>query len=364
MIALLVYALGLGCIALGARHRVQAWAFLHMTRRRVALLITPFTSPRDAMTTLEDLSRALRSGMTLRASLVDDAERPGSILPTVAVNRLARGDVLRDVCRDELAAVDARVVRAIELADLSGSNAAEVLDVAARAIRQDHDLELLARSAGSHARSTVTVLTGCSLGALAVSSLLSSSVRSLLTTYGGLVLVAIGIGCNVGARAWIARESKRSLHRDASSNHVRDVILTLESLVLAGYSLQGALMTAHTWLKGTSSELRNVAERLHRGHTVDAALLALENSGGGEFRTVVHGLRLAHHDGGPVHTSLAMMRDEVTNREAHRLTTQIQRTPVRLVIPLVACALPSFLCIGVIPVFVAILGGLTATQGV
>lgn len=364
MIALLSYAAGIGCTALGARHRLREWGSLHITRRRVARLITPSTSLRDATSTLDDLSRALRSGMTLRASLIDDAERPGSILPSSAVSRLARGDVLRDVCRDELAFLDERVVRAIELADLSGSNSADVLDVAASSIRQERHLALLARSASTHAHSTIAVLTGCSLVALAVSSLLSSSVRSLLSTPGGATLITIGLGLNLTARAWIARESRRSIRHDAPSHHARDVILTLESLVLAGYSLQGALMTAHTWLREKSPELRIMAEHLHSGHTVDAALNSLESSNKGELRPVIHGLRLAHHDGGPVHTTLAGMRDEITNREAHRLTTAIQRTPVRLVVPLVACALPSFLCIGVIPVFVAILGGLTATHGV
>ena len=364
MIALVAYAFGIGCVALATRHRLGAWAVLHATKGRVRQLVAPLVAPRDVTTTLSDLARALRSGHSLRTSLIDEAQRPGSILPESVVGRLKRGDVLRDVCRDQLREIDVRLRRALELADLSGVNAPEILDVAADSIREERGLSLLAQSAGSHSRSTVSLLTGCSVLAIAISAFFSSSVRQLLATPVGLLLVTVGIGCNFGARIWIWREIARSTRGDESTHIARDIILTLESLVLAGYSLQGALMTAHTWLHERSLLFTQIAERLHTGHTVEATLNHLEHACDDHVRGVVHGLRVAHHDGGPIHASLKTMRHGIAQREEHRLTAAIQRTPVRLVVPLVACALPSFLCIGVIPILVAIVGGLSLSNGV
>jgi tight adherence protein B len=364
VITLVVYTIGIGCIALATRHRLDAWAMLHATKGRVRQLSAPLIAPRDVTTTLSDLARALRSGHSLRTSLIDEAQRPGSILPESVVGRLTRGDVLRDVCRDELHDIDARLRRAFELADLSGVNAPEILDVAADSIRQEHGLALLAESAGSHSRSTVSVLTVCSVLAAATSAFFSSSVRQLLTSPVGVILITVGVGCNIGARLWIGREIARSTRGDGSTHIARDIILTLESLVLAGYSLQGALMTAHTWLHERSVLFTQIAERLHAGHTVEATLHHLEHACDDHVRGVVHGLRVAHLDGGPIHTSLKTIRQEITQWEEHRLTAAIQRTPVRLVVPLVGCALPSFLCIGVIPVLVAIVGGLSLSNGV
>ena len=38
-------------------------------------------------------------------------------------------------------------------------------------------------------------------------------------------------------------------------------------------------------------------------------------------KPIVHGLRLAHHDGGPVHAHLATIRQEIMRAEEHRLTS-------------------------------------------
>jgi tight adherence protein B len=363
VITLAAYAIGLGCITLALRHRLTTWAVIHTTRSRLFDLIEPRSPERDASTTLANLARSLRSGLTLRASLIADANQSGSLLPPTIVARLNRGDILREVCRDELTDCDGRVRRAIELADISGLNAADILDIAADSIREEESLALLAHSAGSHARSTIAVLTGCSLLALTLSFALSEGVRGLIGSPLGIVLVLIGLGCNVAARVWINREVHRSTSGNESARHARDLVLTLECLVLSGYSLQGALMTVHTWLQERSALFTHAAELLHFGHTVETALSYLERTVDVAMRPVVHGLRLAHHDGGPVQSSLASLRTEITRAEEHRLTSAIQRTPVRLVIPLVVCGLPSFLCIGVIPVLVAILGGLTTTNG-
>lgn len=364
MITLAVYLFGVCCITLALHHRLQSWAILHTTRVRISQLFQAEIVQRDVATTLTDLARSLRSGMTLRAGLLEDANRQGSLFPPTVIPRLTRGDVMRDVCHDELPDSDVRLTRAIELADISGLNAADVLDVASEAVRDEHDLTLLSYSAGSHAHSTIAVLTGCSTLALLISTVLSSTVRHFIGSPLGVVLVAAGLLCNFAARTWINREIHRSTSGDTSPLVARDVILTLECLVLSGYSLQGAVMTAHTWLRERSIPFARTAEMLHAGHTVEAALDHLEYAVDDYQKPIVHGLRLAHHDGGPVHAHLATIRQGIMRAEEHRLTSAIQRTPVRLVIPLVACGLPSFLCIGVIPVLVAILGGLTTTSGV
>ncbi|NDF41975.1 MAG: hypothetical protein EB132_07495, partial [Actinobacteria bacterium] len=216
MIVLVAYVTGFGCIALAMRHRLSAWAALHATKSRVRQLTSPLVAPRDVTTTLSDLARALRSGNSLRTSLIEEAQRPGSILPESVVGRLTRGDVLRDVCRDEFHDIDARLRRALELADLSGVNAPEILDVAADSIRQERDLALLAESAGSHSRSTVSLLTGCSVLAISISALFSTSVRQLLTSPVGVILITVGVGCNIGARIWIGHEIARSTRGDES----------------------------------------------------------------------------------------------------------------------------------------------------
>ena len=364
MITYFGYAAGLACAVIAIRHRLDVWATLRSTRRRLAELEVPRVSTRDVTTTLTDLARSVRSGLTVRSSLLDDAQRPGSIFPTSVVGRLTRGDVIREICRDDFDEVDPRLRRAIELADLAGLHAPDILDVAADSIRLENELGLLAHVAGSHSRSTMAVLTTCSVLAILVSGLVSSSVRDFVASPAGVWLGAMGVGCNLAGRLWIAREISRATRGDESSSVARDVILTLESLVLAGYSLQGALMTAHTWLQEKSTSFTEIAERLHAGHTLESTLTNVEWACDAQLRGIIHGIRIAHQDGGPIHTFLATMRHEITRREEHRLAATIQRTPVRLILPLVTCALPSFLIIGVIPVLVAITGGLTTTNGV
>ena len=84
MITLVVYLFGICCITLALHHRLQSWAILHTTRVRISQLFQPEVVQRDVATTLTDLARSLRSGMTLRASLLEDASRPGSLFsPTV-----------------------------------------------------------------------------------------------------------------------------------------------------------------------------------------------------------------------------------------------------------------------------------------
>ncbi|NBT27704.1 MAG: hypothetical protein EBT09_14435, partial [Actinobacteria bacterium] len=112
MIVLVAYVTGIGCIALATRHHLDAWAMVHATKGRVRQLSAPLVAPRDVTTTLADLARALRSGHSLRTSLIEEAQRPGSILQESVVGRLTRGDVLRDVCRDEFHDIDARLRRA------------------------------------------------------------------------------------------------------------------------------------------------------------------------------------------------------------------------------------------------------------
>jgi len=355
-----------GCVAVyvGVLHRTDALLGRVVARTRASLLVARRMIDPTPDAILGEISRALRSGQSLRNALIDLHRGSPDGASVKVVARLTRGDAMSDVARHALTHFDASVRRAIELADVAGPAGPEVLDTIAQSQRHSRELARLARSAGAHARSTMAMLTGASLVVLAVALAVSSTARGFVVSPPGLVTVVVGATFNVAGRRWVRHGTSRSIVTDSSHDDFRDVVVVLEALVLAGYSLHGAVMTAHTFIDGPYAEaLSRVAEHLHAGRAFEVALAQLDPHSDPMLEPLVAALRLAHRDGQAVGDLLRTIRDDATNHERHRLTEQVNAVPTRLIVPLVTCGLPSFVLIGVIPVLVAIFGGLALTQG-
>lgn len=353
-----------GCIAVyvGALQRTEALLGRVVARTRTSLLAASRVRDPSPDVVLGELSRSLRSGQSLRNALIELHRGSADHASAKVVARLKRGDDVCDVARDGLAHLDVSVRRAIELADVAGPAGADVLDAIAESCRQAREISRLAHSAGAHARSTMAMLTGASLVVLAGALVVSPTARSFVFSSSGLVTIVAGAAFNFLGRRWVQRGTTRRIVTDLSHDQFRDVVIVFESLVLAGYSLQGAVMSAHTFIDGPYSEfLSRAAEQLHSGRPFEIALAQLESDP--TLEPLVTALRLAHRDGLAVGDLLREIRDDATSRERHRLTAQVHAVPTRLIVPLVTCGLPSFILIGVVPVLVAIFGGLAVTQG-
>ncbi len=353
-----------GCIAIyvGALQRTDALLGRVVARARASLLAVGRMRDPLPDAIISELSRSLRSGQSLRNALIELHRGSADHASSKAITRLKRGEDVCDVARDGLGHLDVATRRAIELADVAGPAGPDVLDAIAEASRQAREISRLAHSAGAHARSTMAMLTGASLIVLAGALVISSSARSFVLSPSGLVTIVSGAAFNFVGRRWVQRGTSRSMIADSSYDNFCDVIIVFESLILAGYSLQGAMMSAHTFINEAHSEVfSTAAEQLHSGRTFETALSSLDSDP--TLEPLVAALRLAQRDGVAVGSLLREIREDATSRERHRLTAQIHAVPTRLIVPLVTCGLPSFILIGVLPVLVAIFGGLTMTPG-
>jgi hypothetical protein len=98
-----------------------------------------------------------------------------------------------------------------------------------------------------------------------------------------------------------------------------------------------------------------VSSLLHSGHMMTTALAPIDEVAPAVVRTVLD----AHHDGLPVNDALIRLADDLRDASAAHIRARIAQVAVRSSTPLVLCTLPSFLLIGIAPMALAALAGLS-----
>lgn len=223
------------------------------------------------------------------------------------------------------------------LAEQSGAKLAPTLDRVASALRalihlQERRTVLLAGP-----RTTVRLVSWLPPLALLLGAGLGFDPLPVLLSWGGAALLAVGGFLLWAGVAW-ARAMSHAVER-------ADRVAGLE-LELAWIALQGGA--------ATSEALVRVADCVARFRLTWVGYEGLR-----EGRPLRHALATATAAGVPVGGLLLEQADAARSASLAGLESDAERLGVRVLVPLGVCVLPSFIVLGVLPVLLSMLGGLS-----
>lgn len=209
------------------------------------------------------------------------------------------------------------------------------------------------RSAAAGPRATARLLSWLPVGGLGLAWLLGMGPVELLATPLGWVLLVLGGALTAAGRAW----TRLALRRAAGDGAEADPAVVLDvaaALLGAGRSLPTALDDVAACLPG-AQDLRVVTTLLRWGADWDEAWEPVADRPA--WRTLGERLRPLHRTGMAGRGTLAAAAEGM--RQARRRADEraAEELAVRLVVPLGLCQLPAFVCWGVAPMGLALLGG-------
>ncbi len=269
------------------------------------------------------VSAVLRAVSALRAGVPTNRVRP-----TLAADgiRPAQGD-----------APEWRVVAAVmQLAEESGAPVVAALERLAHALGALDRLEKRREVLLSGPRATIRLVGALPIAAMLLGSLLGFDPIPLLLSTGGFLLVTFGTALLVAGVCW-ARRMTRSLE---SVVHIAGLEFELVWIALRGGAPPAAAV-------------RRVADCADEQRAVWIRLSRLR--GDGPVRAAIASAEALGTPVGP----MLLAEAEAARARAHtELEGQAERLGVRVLIPLAVCVLPAFIVLGVIPVLLAVLGGM------
>jgi len=186
------------------------------------------------------------------------------------------------------------------------------------------------------------------------------AVLAALVIVGPLLTIgfAIAVSCWPQLRA-LRRERTRRRAIDAA---LPDAIELLVFVVHAGLTPHQAieLLTerAPPAVRPAFAETRR---RVERGAPLADALGALPELLGPSATVVADTLAMAERHGTPIADALAQLALDVRERRRRRAEADARTLPIRMSVPLVACTLPSFVLIAIVPAAMAALSSLSDT---
>lgn len=158
----------------------------------------------------------------------------------------------------------------------------------------------------------------------------------------------------LGARA--ARRRRR-----AALDELPDLIELIVIAVRAGTTPTAAIgVAARNAPHALRGVLDEVEHRLRRGQRLADALEVFGDSLGPQAAVFADALATADRYGLPIAPVLDRLADDVRAERRRRGEREARTLPVRLAFPLVACTLPSFVLLAIVP---ALLGALSTLRG-
>jgi Flp pilus assembly protein TadB len=332
--------------------------------------------PRDVAAWCNDLARELRSGSTLRHTLMtvgpdDDATRERTASLRLAVERSRPIGAAVAGVRHPGPHLGLALAVIVAAADVGGS-AAEPLDRVAGALRQraaDHD------ERGIHAaqaRLSAHVMTAVPLLMLAFLTVFDDDVRAVLTRPVGVACVGIGLALNAVGWFWMRRvvasdgaarsPSRRRRTQWEIERTWPDAVESMVHAVGAGLTPRQAVeQLAASGPGPVRGAFAAVVHRTERGQPLADALRALTDVLGPRAAGVADVIGTGDRYGLPLAPALDQLSRDA--RDARRRLDQAaaRRLPVRLSFPLVACTLPSFVLLAIAPAVIAALSSLGGT---
>lgn len=291
-------------------------------------------SEADALAGLvESLAVLLDAGLTPRSAW--QASAVAGVHPiavVVAGSALAETSCARAL-RAEAETDDVRTIAAAwQVAEQSGAPLGHALRTVAETLREVAEAERETDVALSGPRATARLVSWLPLVGAVMSVALGADLVGAVASAPGLIAVGAGALLMVCGRWWMRALVKQALVRPAMAGSAEELIaIGLAGGASAGAALEGA-----------------------RRATVAVGLPPLDD------RAAQDVLRLAASAGAPAAellTAAARQRRRMDRADARRAATTLG---VRLMLPLGACVLPSFLLLAVAPLVLSLLSSTTA----
>lgn len=242
---------------------------------------------------------------------------------------------------------------ALAAAGRAGAAPTAVADRLAAGLEGEVDASRARRSAAAGPRATARLLSWLPLGGLGLAWLLGMGPLDLLATPFGWVLLVLGAMFSGAGRAW----ARQAVRRAAAGRPRPDPAVVLElvaALLGAGRSLPAALDDVATALPG-AGRLRVVTRLLLWGRGWEEAWAPVAEDP--VWRSVGERLRPLHRTGMAGRRTLEETAAAVRQQGRRADERAAEELAVRLVVPLGLCQLPAFVCWGVVPMALALLGG-------
>jgi tight adherence protein B len=150
------------------------------------------------------------------------------------------------------------------------------------------------------------------------------------------VAICIGLGLALGYAGY--RWLTRIVPPAPADDPMATLADELAAAVSAGLSLDGALREAASRRDELARAVRQVDLG---GRWVDVLST--------EAGQIARAVQDAMTTGVPVETSLRRTAQEIRYRSAQAFEERVQRAPIRMVVPLVTCILPSFVLVAIVP---------------
>lgn len=253
------------------------------------------------------------------------------------------------------AGVSAAFAVASRLAHATGAALAPVLDACGAAAQEEAEAELTREAALAGPRLSARVLAWLPAVGLGLAVLVDASVVHVFVSIFGVVLLVLGGMLTVAGRWWMRRLVARA--RPAADS----TVLTLHAVraaMGAGADVASALAAVslasgpEPEMAAVAAQMRTVALALAQGRPWEAAwdgagLAALERA-----------LRLPWERGAHAGPLLAAMAEGESLSRRRAAQVAAGELAVRLTLPLALCLLPAFVVMGIVPLIVALVGGL------
>ena len=135
----------------------------------------------------------------------------------------------------------------------------------------------------------------------------------------------------------------------------------LSVLLLSGMTTPQALQQLHHYLdEPCRTVFQDCSQLLRHGSRFRDVVRQLSSTFGSPAFALCEALLASERDGIAVGPLLERLSAVTRQQRRQELDAAARQLPVRMAIPLVVCVLPSFVLLGVVPLFVGSLGGLGA----
>ncbi|MBB4735854.1 type II secretion system F family protein [Micrococcus cohnii] len=247
----------------------------------------------------------------------------------------------------------------LELSHRTGTAPAVVAERFAAAREAELDAERARAAHAAGPRSTVTLLRWLPLGGLGLAWMLGAGPAVLLGDVLGWLVLAAGAFFTVAGHVWVSR----LLRQARGPEHAVDAAAWLDVTAAqlgAGRSLVAALDDVASVMP-SGHLLRPVTRALLWGAPWASAWSRLDDSARQEdvaqLRELGRRLRPLHATGAAGAQSLVQAAQALRQERARAAQLAAEQLAVRLVVPLGLCHLPAFVCLGVLPMLLAMLRG-------
>ena len=181
------------------------------------------------------------------------------------------------------------------------------------------------------------------------------------TNWAKWYMTAIWLGA-LAVAAYRVHHSRRKRTAFASTTtQINDATDMLAVLLLSGLSTPQAFQQLHRYLdEPTRTVFHDCSELLTHGSRFHDVVKQLFTTIGNPAFALCEALLASERDGIAVGPLLERLSSVTRQQRRQELDAAARQLPIRMAIPLVVCVLPSFVLLGVVPLFVGSLGGLGA----